>query len=251
VTMTTSAFRFWALPALMAIGVLPVATVPATAQVGAARLGAQNGALGGASALGAMTHPLGGFSNGFVPGFSNGRFGVGSNRSFNGAANNGLNRNRGRGAVGFPYAYSVWVPDYFDYLNQAAPYGAPYGYAPPPGPEGPNNGGAPQQPVIINQYFSSPAPGTPEPPQQSPAPEANNGKTAAPGAPVGEPQNYYLIAYKDHAIYPALAYWMEDKTLHYVTTENTHNQASLDLIDLALTKRLNQDHNVSFSLPGQ
>jgi hypothetical protein len=139
------------------------------------------------------------------------------------------------------------VPDYFDYVNQAAPYG----YAPPPGPEGPNNGGAPQQPVIINQYFSSPAPGTAEPQQQSPAPAANNANTAAPGAPVGEPQNYYLIAYKDHAIYPALAYWMEDKTLHYVTTENMHNQASLDLIDLALTKRLNQDHNLSFSLPGQ
>ena len=38
---------------------------------------------------------------------------------------------------GFPYAYSVWVPDYFDYQNPGPAY---YGY-----------GGAPQQPA--NVYF--------------------------------------------------------------------------------------------------
>ena len=52
-------------------------------------------------------------------------------------------------------------------------------------------------------------------------------------------------------IYSALAYWVEDKTLHYVTTQNTHNQASLDLIDLTLTKNLNQANDVPFSIPGQ
>ena len=74
------------------------------------------------------------------------------------------------------------------------------------------------------------------------APEASlhERHTQAPGDPIGTPQNYYLIAYKNHAVYTALAYWVEDKTLHYVTTQNTHNQASLDLIDLTLTKSLNQ-----------
>ncbi len=73
----------------------------------------------------------------------------------------------------------------------------------------------------------------------------------AAGDPIGTPQNYYLIAYRNHAVYSALAYWVEDKTLHYVTTQNTHNQASLDLIDLDLTKSLNQTRDVVFSLPAQ
>ena len=61
-------------------------------------------------------------------------------------------------------------------------------------------------------------------------------------------ENYYLIAYKDHSVYAVLAYWLEDKTLHYVTTHNVHNQASLDLIDLDLTKSLNQARDVPFTL---
>jgi hypothetical protein len=68
---------------------------------------------------------------------------------------------------------------------------------------------------------------------------------------IGTPRSYYLIAYRNHAVYSAIAYWVEDKTLHYVTTQNTHNQASLDLIDLELTKSLNQAHDVPFSIPGQ
>ena len=57
-----------------------------------------------------------------------------------------------------------------------------------------------------------------------------------------------MIAYKNHAIYAALAYWVEDKTLHYVTTQNRHNQASMDLIDLTLTKSLNEDRQVPFTI---
>lgn len=52
--------------------------------------------------------------------------------------------------------------------------------------------------------------------------------------------HYFLIAYKDHSVYSALAYWVEDKTMHYVTPQQTHNQASLDLIDMDFTKKLNQ-----------
>ncbi len=236
---TSAAFRFLGLPVLLAL--------PALAQVGAANLGAHNGALGGSAALGAMTHPLGGFSNGFVPGYSNGRFGIGS-RGYN---NFGSRGNR-RGPVGYPYAYSIWVPDYFDYVDQASQYyAAPYPGAPIP----PQGAPAPSQPVIINQYFSAPPPGSvqPAPPPETGATASNapSPNTAAPGAPIGDPQNYYLIAFKDHAVFPALSYWVEDKTLHYVTMQNTHNQASINLIDEDLTKKLNQDRNVAFSLNGQ
>ena len=52
-------------------------------------------------------------------------------------------------------------------------------------------------------------------------------------------------------MYAALTWWVEGSTLHYVTTQNTHNQASLDLIDVDRTTKLNQDHNVPFSIPGR
>jgi hypothetical protein len=41
---------------------------------------------------------------------------------------------------------------------------------------------------------------------------------------------------------------VEDHTLHYVTTQNTHNQADLNIIDLDFTRKLNADRNLPFSL---
>ncbi len=74
-------------------------------------------------------------------------------------------------------------------------------------------------------------------------------------APAPTPQDqamtesrYYLIAYKDHSIYTALAYWMENGVLNYVTPQNAHNQVSLDLLDLDLTKQLNARRGLGFNL---
>jgi hypothetical protein len=58
----------------------------------------------------------------------------------------------------------------------------------------------------------------------------------------------YLIAFKDHTIYAAVAYWVEGNTLHYVTNQNTHNQVSFDLVDRELSERLNRERNVDFRL---
>lgn len=204
----------------------------------AAQHGGRSSALGGSLApRGAMSHPLGGFT-GRTPV-------VGANRGY-GYGGYGAYR----GAYAYPYGYSYYVPglfddfaydDYWNYpdYSNAAPPSAVSAYVPvPTGP------GASQQPVIINQYFGV------QPPAAPTAPETTS-NTQAPGAPLADPQNYYLIAYKNHAVYSALAYWVEDKTLHYVTTQNTHNQASLDLIDLELTKNLNRSNDVPFSIPGQ
>jgi hypothetical protein len=123
---------------------------------------------------------------------------------------------------------------------------------------------APQQPnvVIVNQ---------PPPPQQAPTviinqnfgplpPQTDAAQSDDPTSHVFQPQSqqqpvdasssqrYYLLAFKDASVYSALAYWIEDKTLHYVTPGNTHNQASLDLVDVEFTKKLNQDRNVPFTL---
>ncbi|HTA46431.1 MAG TPA: hypothetical protein VK789_28505 [Bryobacteraceae bacterium] len=204
----------------------------------AAQHGGRSSALGGPLApQGALSHPLGGFT-GRGPGFG---AGIGVNRGFRG------NRfGNYRGAYGYPWGYSYYVPGYFDYLDTDS-YPAPYSGAAavPPTPAYAPAPGAPQQPVIINQYFGAQGPESQENNSGAPAPDKQ--RTASSGAP----ENYYLIAYKNHAIYSALAYWVEDRTLHYVTTQNTHNQASLDLIDLNLTKTLNQSNDVPFTLPGQ
>ena len=205
-----------------------VSVVPAAAQ-----LSLRTGSLGGANSAKAISRPLGGFG----PGYN---------------ALNRYSRSTYRGPLyGYPYAYSVWVPDYYDYLNYQNQYAGAYPlpadpYAPPP----PAAAG-PQQPVIINQYFGGPPPAIAGAQQQGVAPDAGNASTQGPGDLIGPAQNYYLIAYKNHEVYSALAYWVEDKTLHYVTTQNTHNQAALDLIDVALTKKLNQRNEVPFSIPGE
>ncbi len=208
------------------VGLLALA-VPAAAQHGG-----RSSALGGSLApRGAMSRPLGGIA-GPSAGFGRGYRGY-TSRAY-------------RGLYGYPYGYSYYVPGYFDDYDD---YWNNYYYPPAtpatayvPAPSAPE---ASQQPVIINQYFGVPAPAAPSGPPQT------TSSTQTPGAPLTEPTNYYLIAYKNHAIYTALAYWVEDKTLHYVTLQNTHNQASLDLIDLNLTKTLNQSNQVPFSIPGE
>jgi hypothetical protein len=63
-----------------------------------------------------------------------------------------------------------------------------------------------------------------------------------------EPAHYY-IALKDHHVYLAVAYWVEGDTLHYFLPGNTHNQVSLSLVDLDLTRRLNRESGVEVHLP--
>src|SRR5579872_4194801 len=89
--------------------------------------------------------------------------------------------------------------------------------------------------VIINQNF---APDVARPVVREYGPDAGSGiriygpqSSAEMTAPVAEESPTFLIAFKDHTIYAALAYWVEGETLHYVTNQNTHNQVSLDLVD--------------------
>ena len=74
-------------------------------------------------------------------------------------------------------------------------------------------------------------------------------RTQVEAAEPAEANQTYLIAFKDHTIYAALAYWVEGNTLHYVTNQNTHNQVSLDLVDRELSSRLNRERSVDFRLP--
>ncbi len=155
-----------------------------------------------------------------------------------------------------PYVVPVYTGGY--YTGYA-------GYAPAP-PQPPQevtvtvqNPAAQQPPVIINQYF-----GTSGPQGVETQPGATDSNSATSGlrhyqAPIpsfkppepaedAEP-TVYLIAYKNHSIYPALGYWMEDDTLHYITLEGSHNRASLELIDVEMSNRLNRERDIDFRLP--
>jgi hypothetical protein len=67
-----------------------------------------------------------------------------------------------------------------------------------------------------------------------------------PAKPADPP--HYLLAFKDHSIYSAVAYWVDGDTLHYFTAGNVHNQASMSLIDRPLTERLNRELGIDFTL---
>lgn len=59
----------------------------------------------------------------------------------------------------------------------------------------------------------------------------------------------YLIAFKDHTVLAALAYWIEGDTLKYVTKDGKPNSASLSLVDRDLSRQMNKQLNVDFNLP--
>jgi hypothetical protein len=65
-------------------------------------------------------------------------------------------------------------------------------------------------------------------------------------APAGE---RYLLAFKDHTIYSAVAYWFDGDTLHYFTSGSMHNQVSVSLVDRDLTLRLNKELGIDFHMP--
>jgi hypothetical protein len=150
-----------------------------------------------------------------------------------------------------PYAYPVYLGGYAD--NGYEGYGNGYGGY---GQDQPNITimNPPQQApqVIINQNFI--------PERANPViheyTEDSSGihvyeapsHTPAEGAP-DEATDYYLIAFKDHSIYSAFAYWVEGDTLHYVTPQRVHNQASVTLVDRELTQKLNSERNLQVKLP--
>lgn len=139
------------------------------------------------------------------------------------------------------YAYPVFIGG----------YGAGYGYADPgtapvqPQDQPPAQAPA-TPPVVINQYFSTP-PGD----AAAPADASNFHYYQAPANDTAAPpsDSYYLIAFKDHSVYSAVAYYTEGDTLHYFTAGNVHNQASLSLVDRQLTDQLNRAHNIELRLP--
>jgi hypothetical protein len=181
----------------------------------------------------------------------------------------GVRRPSGGGARSAPY------PVYIDpfYFGAGAGYqGGPDpifggGYAPPfQGDQG--YGPEPQPPtIIINQNFQTdtihpqfrdysnvplPEPGVTMAPPPAPAPPAAPAPPVPPGpnaAADDDRPNLYLIALKDQSVLTAVAYWVKDDTLHYITMKGVQNQVSLDLVDRDFSRQLNAERQVQFRLP--
>jgi len=101
-------------------------------------------------------------------------------------------------------------------------------------------------PIVVNPGAAIQSQGSAayQPPMQPPQFQP----MGPPAPPQAEPV-HYLIAFKDHTIYSAVAYWVQGDTLHYFTDGNTHNQASVSLVDRDLTRQLNQDSGMEVKLP--
>jgi hypothetical protein len=161
-------------------------------------------------------------------------------------------RHSSRASGGAAFAYPVYVGGgLYDYAGSgyADPSGAPQQqpsnvtvvYPPPPPMTA--------TPVIINiggPGVPNGGPAQPPPPESGyQPPRQEQDDTAA-----AEPTRY-LIAFKDHTIYSAVAYWVEGSTLHYFTSGNVHNQVSLSLVDRDLTARLNKEGGQTVTLPAR
>jgi hypothetical protein len=156
-------------------------------------------------------------------------------------------------AIAIPYPV-FYGGGYYDYEAPAAPYSQDVSQV----PAFSNGYDQTTQPpvVIINQYFKPDTANpvlhdysnVPVPGSQVQAPDANNSSQAQTAA---DQQVMFLIALKDHTIFPAIAYWVDGDTLNYITVQGVKNSVSLDLVDRDFSKQINQDRKVEFGLPGK
>ena len=158
----------------------------------------------------------------------------------------------------YPVYFAGYYPNpFYDGSGYAtAPAPPPDGYVSGPGYYGndPSQGGAqpgypaPGYPsVIVNPNYT---PETANPVLRDysyipdTVPQQDSQSTAA-----NPPSVFFLIALKDHTIYPAIAYWVEDNTLNYISQQGVRNSVPLDQVDRAFSTQLNKERNIDFALP--
>jgi hypothetical protein len=118
-------------------------------------------------------------------------------------------------------------PGYFNEVAPAAPAPTVTVVAPPP----------PPQPPVVEQHAREGNPAV-----------CSEKTSVEPG--VADPIRFF-IALKDGWVLTAFAYWVEDGTLHYISSAGNHNQVSLELVDRQTSMKLNASltHGVEFGLP--
>jgi hypothetical protein len=151
-----------------------------------------------------------------------------------------------RSVYGYPLAWPVVVGGlYYDpsYADQQPPN---ITIVMPPQPSTP--------PLTINQSFppESSKDVLPEHGPGAAGASASSDRQNQPAASAAQDERALLfVALKDSSVYTAVAYWVEDGTLHYTTPQDHHNQVSLDLVDRELTARLNAGSDGGLRLPSR
>lgn len=220
--------------------------------------GGHGGGGGGGHAGGGGMHGGGGGMRGGGGFHGGGGFrggGFRGNRGFRGYRGYGYGYGLYGGLWGYPLIYGDL--DFLDsedcaFWNDC--YGNPgYGYG-----YGDNGGYFPPSYGQYGPSYSQPAPGVVIisnhlPPQQSvvpepPAPRVWNAPPTTQAKKYEEP--LYLLAMNDGTIRAVLAYWVDGKTVHYVTMDHVPKTTPLGSLDRGLSERLNRERNVAFSLPG-
>jgi hypothetical protein len=149
--------------------------------------------------------------------------------------------------------YPVFYGGYFygPYTGYDTAPPAAYGY----GYNDPNNAGDPNTPQ--NYAYDPNQPGQPQvlinrdytPDSVNPVIHNYSGAPVQDASDQAAPPIFFLLAMKDHTIYSASAYWVQDDTLNYITTQGVHNRVSLDLVDRDFSKLLNSQRQIDFALP--
>ena len=191
----------------------------------------------------------GGFHGGAVGGFHGGGGFAGGGFRGGGFVGRGFRGGFVGGFRGYssPYLFgsSYYYTGYYDYSPYISNYAYPaYDYNPSPN--------------VTVVYAQQPAPD----PAQVPVPvytsvAASSGHTydqygqEVKPAESSNASPIYLVAMKDHTIYAAGAYWVDGKTLHYVTLQHQEKQAPLDQVDGAFSQQLNRERRVAFHVPSE
>jgi hypothetical protein len=235
------------------IRVLFVLVLTATA-LGQTRFGGGNFGFGGGNAGFGFGTPriVGGFGNAVFPGGTpanspnvtrftpNAVFpGGGGPRLF--IPGRGPQRYTGTGGgIAVPFAYPVYTGGYgYDNSYADDPPQDPQQALPQQGPPQQQPGATvvfpPSAPPVIARQYGDQNGAAPPPVADQPAPS--------------DLPDHYLIALKDHTVYPVVAYWIQGDTLHYFMPGNVHNQVSLSLVDQPLTVRLNHELGINVNMP--
>jgi len=208
------------------------------------------GGIGGGGFRGGGGIGGGGFRGGFGGGYGGFRGGYGGFRGGYGGYGYGFGRGYGYGlGLGFyggyypygGYGYGGFWPDYYDYSPYD--YYSPYaGYA--------SYNTSPNVTVMYPQQVQESSPvvyvqrATPVTHQYDEyGQEVQSSGAGGGGSPI------YLIAFQDHVIRAAASYWVEGKTLHYVTLQHEEKQSPLDSVDRNFSMQLNRERHVQLQLP--
>lgn len=210
---------------------------------GGGGFGGGGGFHGGGGFSGGGFHGGGSFGGGFRGGEFRGGFGRGFyggyGRGFYGGYPWGWGLGWGWGGLwdypwdwgwdyGYPYGYPAY-PSYgyaypsYEYSYPAQPVVTTYA----PDGSATYQPSQPAKPVVINQYF-------------------NKNENAPPAQ---RQDVYFSIALHDGTVYTALAYWVQDGSLHFVDTQGNRHRVAITDVDEPKSENLNRQRGVDFGLP--